>query len=686
MKFFANVTLLLLQSFLFPLYSSSLHQTSPDDSSPFPSDFLFGTSSSAYQYEGAYLTDGKGLNNWDVFSHENPGDILDGGNGDIAVDQYNRFMEDIQSMNYLGVNSYRFSISWSRVLPKGRLGSINHLGIKHYNRLIDALIRNGITPFVTLNHFDYPQELENRFKSWLSPEMQKEFGYLADTCFKYFGDRVKHWITINEPNQQIILSYLKGIFPPNRCSMPFGNCSQGNSETEPFIAAHNTILAHAKAVQIYQTKYKVIKQSNISHTSNVNHPIPNPSRIDVFFLFVICETGGRFGGINYSGIKYYNRLIDALISRGIKPFVTLNHLDYPQELENRFQSWLSPEMQNDFGYLADICFKHFGDRVKHWTTLNEPNQQIILTHLKGTFPPSRCSLPYGNCSQGNSEREPFIAAHNTILAHAKAVHIYRSKYQVKQRGIIGIVVQTSWFEPISDSIADREAAERAQSFYSNWILDPIIYGKYPKEMVNVLGSALPRFSRKEMENLKQLRLDFIGINHYTSYFIQDCLFSTCNAGDGASKAQGFALKLDRKGNVSIGELTDVNWQHIHPEGFRKTLNYLKNRYHNIPMFITENGFGDLQKPETTLTELLNDTKRIQYMSGYLDALQSAMRDGANVKGYFAWSLLDNFEWLYGYKLRFGLFHVDYTSLKRTPKLSASWYKNYIGEHIRRKYY
>ncbi|KAG5415369.1 hypothetical protein IGI04_002936 [Brassica rapa subsp. trilocularis] len=469
------VFIIILQSLI--LSSSCLYQNSShnilQDSSPFPSDFLFGTASSAYQYEGAFLTEGKGLNNWDIFTHENPGKIRDENNGDMAVDQYHRFKEDIQLMTSLGVNGYRFSISWSRVLPR------------------------------------------------------------------------------------------------------------------------------------------------------------------------------------------------------IKPFVTLNHLDYPQELENRFQSWLSPEMQNDFGYLADICFKHFGDRVKHWTTLNEPNQQIILTHLKGTFPPSRCSLPYGNCSQGNSEREPFIAAHNTILAHAKAVHIYRSKYQVKQRGIIGIVVQTSWFEPISDSIADREAAERAQSFYSNWILDPIIYGKYPKEMVNVLGSALPRFSRKEMENLKQLRLDFIGINHYTSYFIQDCLFSTCNAGDGASKAQGFALKLDRKGNVSIGELTDVNWQHIHPEGFRKTLNYLKNRYHNIPMFITENGFGDLQKPETTLTELLNDTKRIQYMSGYLDALQSAMRDGANVKGYFAWSLLDNFEWLYGYKLRFGLFHVDYTSLKRTPKLSAS---------------
>ncbi|KAL1226127.1 Beta-glucosidase 45 [Cardamine amara subsp. amara] len=511
------VFIISLQSLMFNVYSSCLHQSSSEnileDSSSFPCDFLFGAASSAYQYEGAFLTEGKGLNNWDIFTHEYPGKIRDENNGDMAVDQYHRFMEDIQLMTSLGVNSYRFSISWSRVLPRG-----------------------------------------------------------------------------------------------------------------------------------------------------------------------------RFGSINYSGITYYNRLIDALLSRGIKPFVTLNHLDYPQELENRFQSWLSPEMQNDFVYLANICFKHFGDRVKHWTTLNEPNQQIILSHLKGTFPPSRCSLPYGNCSQGNSETEPFIAAHNAILAHAKAVHIYQTKYQEEQKGIIGIVVQTSWFEPISDSIADIEAAERAQAFYSNWILDPVIHGKYPKEMVNLLGSALPRFSRKEVENLKKSRLDFIGINHYTSYFIQDCLFSSCNTGDGASKVEGFALKLNRKGNVSIGELTDVPWQHIHPQGFQKMLNYLTDRYHNIPMFITENGFGDLQKPETTVNELLNDTKRIQYMSGYLDALKSAMRDGANVKGYFAWSLLDNFEWLYGYKLRFGLYHVDPITLKRTPKLSASWYQNYIGEHLRSRYH
>ncbi|KAG7587978.1 Glycoside hydrolase family 1 [Arabidopsis suecica] len=509
MKSFANFAILfLLQSLLFPLYSSCLHQTS-DDSSLFPSDFFFGTASSAFQYEGAFLTDGKGLNNWDVFAHENPGKIVDGSNGDIAADQYHRYMEDIQSMSFLGVNSYRLSISWSRVLPYGRFGGINYKGIKYYNNLIDALIRKGITPFVTLNHFDYPQELENRFKSWLSSEMQKDFAYLADICFKHFGDRVKHWITINEPNQQIILAYRSGLFPPSRCSMPYGNCTQGNSETEPFIAAHNMILAHAKAIQIYRTKY-----------------------------------------------------------------------------------------------------------------------------------------------------------------------------QKEQRGIIGIVVQTSWFEPISDSIADKNAAERAQSFYSNWILDPVVYGKYPEEMVNILGSALPSFSSNEMNSLKNYKSDFLGINHYTSYFIQDCLITACNSGsgNGASKSEGFALKLDRKGNVSIGELTDVNWQHIDPDGFKKMLNYLKNRYHNMPMFITENGFGNLQKPETTVKELLDDTKRIQYMSGYLDALKEAMRDGANVKGYFAWSLLDNFEWLYGYKLRFGLFHVDYTTLKRTPKQSASWYKNFIEQH------
>ncbi|XP_010533828.1 PREDICTED: beta-glucosidase 45 isoform X3 [Tarenaya hassleriana] len=389
---------------------------------------------------------------------------------------------------------------------------------------------------------------------------------------------------------------------------------------------------------------------------------------------------GRFGGINYSGIKYYNRLIDALLSKGIQPFVTLNHLDYPQELEDRYQSWLSPEIREDFGYLADTCFRYFGHRVKHWITVNEPNQQIVLSYRKGIFPPCRCSSPYGNCGKGNSETEPFTAAHNMILAHAEAVRIYRTKYQKEQSGSIGIVVQTSWFEPISESTADKLAAERAQSFYSNWILDPAIYGKYPDEMVELLGPALPEFSVDQAKDLKKLGVDFVGINHYTSYFVKDCYFSSCQRGDGSSRTEGFALKFDRKGNVSIGELTDVDWQHVYPRGFRKVLDYIKNRYHNTPIFVTENGYGDLEKQDTTVEELVNDIKRREYMRGHLNALQAAMRNGANVKGYFAWSLLDNYEWLYGYRLRFGLFHVDFTTLNRTPKLSASWYKYFINYH------
>uniref|UniRef100_A0A0D3BVJ5 thioglucosidase n=1 Tax=Brassica oleracea var. oleracea TaxID=109376 RepID=A0A0D3BVJ5_BRAOL len=144
-------------------------------------------------------------------------------------------------------------------------------------------------------------------------------------------------------------------------------------------------------------------------------------------------------------------------------------------------------------------------------------------------------------------------------------------------------------------------------------------------MVNILGTALLRFLTNEVNILKNSRVYFTGINRYTSYFIRDCLVSPCNTGSGAFKAEGFALKLDRIGNVTIGELIDVNWQHIYPEGFRKMLDYLKNRYPEIPFFITEKRFGDLQKPETTIKELLHVAKRTQYMSGYLEALQAAMR-------------------------------------------------------------
>ncbi|XP_059437846.1 beta-glucosidase 47-like isoform X2 [Corylus avellana] len=461
------------------------------DSSPFPSSFLFGTASSSYQFEGAFSSDDK---------------ITDGSNGDVADDHYHRYLEDRDLMDSIGVNSYRFSISWSRILPKGRFGNVNRAGIDHYNNFINALLLKGIQPFVTLTHYDIPQKLEDKYGSWLSSKVQEDFRYYADTCFRFFGDRVKYWVTLNEPNVVAIRGYRSGIYPPSHCSRPFGNCSRGDSE-----------------------------------------------------------------------------------------------------------------------------------------------------------------------------KEPFIVAHNMILSHAAAVSIYRTKYQKKQGGSIGIVMNALWYEPISNSLEDKLAVERGQSFYMNWFLDPIILGKYPIEMLEILQSDLPVFSKQDLEMLKN-GLDFIGINHYTSFYIKDCMFSVCEPGPGASRTEGFALRTAQKNGIFIGEPTTVDWLFVYPRGMENIVTYIKERYNNIPMFISENGFGEQENPNSTMETLLHDIKRVEYMNSYLDTLATAMRKGADVRGYFVWSLLDNFEWTSGYTTQFGLHLVDYPTLKRTPRLSATWYKEFIAKH------
>ncbi|KAF9608815.1 hypothetical protein IFM89_011853 [Coptis chinensis] len=484
-------------------------RVNPDHSSPFPSNFLFGTASSSYQFEGAFLSDGKGVSNWDVFTHQ-PGTIMDGNNGDVAVDQYHQYLDDIELMHSVGVNSYRFSISWARILPRGKFGGVNPAGIQHYNNLIDALLRKGIQPFVTLSHYDFPQELEDIYQAWLNPCIQEDFRYFSDVCFEAFGDRVKYWVTFNEPNIVVMHGYRTGIYPPSRCSGSFGNCTYGNSETEPFIAAHNIILSHAAAVETYRTKY-----------------------------------------------------------------------------------------------------------------------------------------------------------------------------QEEQRGSVGIVINAIWFEPISNSTKDILAARRARSFLVNWFLDPLIFGQYPMEMQKILGSSLPKFENNDLTKL-QGSLDFIGVNHYTSLYVKDCLYSTCGVGMGTSRTEGFALQTGERNGVSIGETTPMKYYYVYPQGMEKTITYMKERYNNIPMFIAENGYGEENILNASVEDFLHDVDRINYMNNYLDALATAIRKGADVRGYFSWSLLDNFEWIFGYTKRFGLYHVDYPTLKRTPKLSATWYKQFVSKHKKTK--
>ncbi|KAG5622870.1 hypothetical protein H5410_008088 [Solanum commersonii] len=362
---------------------------------------------------------------------------------------------------------------------------------------------------------------------------------------------------------------------------------------------------------------------------------------------------GTFGDVNMAGIEHYNKLIDALLQKGIQPFITLTHYDIPQELEERYGGWLSSQIQDDFSYYAGICFKYFGDRVKYWTTINEPNLMAVRGYREGTYPPGRCSGILGNCSADDSERDPFIAAHNMILSHAAAVSIYRTRHQKRQGGMIGISLDTQWYEPFSNSSEDIAAAERARSFYFNWFLDPIILGRYPKEMVQILGSNLPNFSKNDLSKL-------------------NCLYAACEHGN--TWSEGSYYVTTEKDGVYIGQPTGAPWIFLYPQGMKKIVMYMRDRFNNTPLVITENGVAENDDLNTSITDTLNDIHRVNYMHSYLNSLSNAIREGADVRGYFVWSLLDNFEWLHGYRLRFGLHYVNYTNLQRIPKLSATMYK------------
>ncbi|XP_019101504.1 PREDICTED: beta-glucosidase 44-like [Camelina sativa] len=292
------------------------------------------------------------------------------------------------------------------------------------------------------------------------------------------------------------------------------------------------------------------------------------------------------GKINWNGVAYYNRLIDYLILKGIKPYANLYHYDLPLALEQKYQGLLSKQVVEDFADYAEFCFKTFGDRVKNWMTFNEPRVVAALGYDNGIFAPGRCSKAFGNCTDGNSATEPYIVAHHLILAHSAAVQRYRQIYQEKKKGRIGILLDFVWFEPLTSSEVDNDAAQRARDFHVGW--------------------------------------------------------------------------------------AHSEWLYNVPWGMYKALMYIKEHYGNPTMILSENGMDD--PGNITLAQGLNDTTRINYYRDYLAQLKKAVDEGANVTGYFAWSLLDNFEWLSGYTSRFGIVYVDYKDLKRYPKISALWFK------------
>ncbi|CAF2049207.1 unnamed protein product [Brassica napus] len=328
-------------------------------------------------------------------------------------------------------------------------------------------------------------------------------------------------------------------------------------------------------------------------------------------------------------------------------------------------------MVEDFTAFADVCFREFGDDVKLWTTINEANIFAIGAYSEGFLPPGHCSTnEFVNCSTGNSSTEPYLAGHNILLAHASASKLYRLKYKSKQRGSVGLSIYAYGLVPYTESKEDEIATQRAKDFFYGWLLKPVVFGDYPDEMKRILGTRLPVFSEEETELVKGSS-DFLGIIHYTTVYIANIAPAPSVL---PSKQEFFTdMGVD---TIFIGNSSFFKWDAI-PWGFEGVLEYLKQSYNNPPIYILENGLP-LEHDST-----LQDTPRVEYIQSYIGAMLNAIKNGSDTRGYFFWSVIDLYELLAGYKLSYGLYYVNFSDpgLKRSPKLSASWYTGFLNGTI-----
>lgn len=426
----------------------------------FPEDFFWGAATSAYQIEGASMVDGKGLSIWDTFSHQE-GKIIQNQNGDKACEHYYRWAEDIKLMQDLGINAYRFSISWPRIFP------------------------------------DHSQR------------------------------------------------------------------------------------------------------------------------------------------INQKGIDFYDRLIDRLLESGIEPFVTMYHWDLPQYIQD-LGGWSSRETSKLFSDYAYALAKHFADRVRYWTTINEPSVATFAGHFWGVHAPG--------------ERLPEIALqalHHLLLAHGLAVKAIHDSFDVK----VGIALNLSpVFPEDENSPSDVKSAQLYDTYVYRSFLEALFRKKYPAEM-GMTDYTVPG----DMELIGQ-PMDYLGINYYTKTRI----------------AFDSKIPLFQGKPVSSNPNFYSDMWEFFPEGLSMVIERIWKDYQTIPIYILENG--------TSLPDLEIDQGRIEYLKSHLNEIANCLKKGISIKGYFAWSLMDNFEWALGYTKRFGLYSVDFQTLDRTPKASANWFKKLISSN------
>ncbi|MBT0570151.1 beta-glucosidase [Curvibacter sp. CHRR-16] len=426
----------------------------------FPVTFRWGVATSAYQIEGAAAQGGRGPSIWDAFSHR-PGTVVNGDTGDVACDHYHRWESDLDLIQSLNVDSYRFSVSWSRVQPQG-YGAWNQTGLDFYDRLVDGLLARGISPFMTLFHWDLPQALQDKQEGWEARDTAYRFAEYAERMGRLLGDRVASIATHNEPWVVAVLGNEQGIFAPGKKDVP-----------TMLRVSHNLLLGHGLALQ-------------------------------------------------------------AMRAAGVK----------------------AP---------------------------------------------------------------------------------------------LGIVLNQSPATPATESEADKQLAEQEYARFVRWYMEPIFCKRYPDKT----GRPLPdNIEAGDMDTIAQ-PLDFLGINYYTRIW---------------ASSSTPPVPAPNKDGVS-----DMGWEN-YAQGLTELLQGIHRDYTLPPIYITENGFAEA---DTVAHGHVNDPGRLAYMQSHLRALRAAMAAGVDVRGFFYWSLMDNFEWASGYAKRFGLVHVDYATQQRTLKNSALWYREFV---------
>ena len=433
-----------------------------DPSPVFPADFVWGAATSAFQIEGAAARDGKGPSIWDDFCRR-PGAIADQSNGDLACDHYQRWQSDLDLIASLGVDAYRFSMSWPRVRPTGT------------------------------------------------------------------------------------------------------------------------------------------------------------------------------GAWNAAGMDFYERLVDGLLERGIKPYLTLNHWDLPAGLQAS-GGWANRDTVHHFVEYALGVQECLGDRVAAITTHNEPWVMSVLGHETGVFAPGI-----------QDRRVAMQVAHHLLLSHGLSLQALRAQGNSAK---LGIVLNLSPVQPATDSADDQAKARLEDGRLLRWYMDPLFRACYPPDVLEWLGPDAPRVELGDMQAIAT-PMDFLGLNYYSRSVV---------SADGPwdAKDSGF-------------DVTDMGWE-VYPDGLTELLLRVHRDYPVPPLYVTEN--GGAFKDEMTGGRI-HDTQRIDYIATHINAVSRAIRAGVRMQGYMVWSLMDNFEWAHGYEKRFGIVHVDYATQVRTPKDSALWYRDFL---------